>query len=88
MILWVSKPLKSEQVSGTPNLSFSEALLKVSPEQREEMKILDLRIPSHLLSDSNTDSSDDTDESSYAVEGLYTLDVADNIFDGSTANPE
>ena len=49
MLLWASNPLTSEQVSGTPKLSFSEALLKVSLEHREEMKILDLRIPTHLL---------------------------------------
>ena len=52
------------------------------------MKILDLRIPSHLLSDSNTDSIEETEESSFAVEGHYTLEGADNIFDGSTVNPD
>ena len=88
MILWASNPLKSEQVSGTPKLSFSEALLKVSPEHREEMKILDLRIPTHLLPDSNTDSSDESEESSIEVEGHYTLDMDDDNLDGSTANPD
>ena len=65
-------------------MSFSEALLKISPEHREEMQILDLRIPTHLLSDTYTDSSSDSEESSINLEGHYALNRDVNNFDGST----
>ena len=66
MNLWVTQPIESVQVSGTPIFAFSKALQKMTPEHKEEMRFLDLRIPSHLLSDTNIDS-DDTEESSVTL---------------------
>ena len=74
--LWVSKPLESVQVSGTPIFAFSKTIHKMTTEQRKEMRNLDLRIPSHLMSDSNLDSDE---ESSITLEGHYAIDWDEDI---------
>ena len=67
MILWISNPLTREQISGKPIFTFTEALLNVSSKHRNDMKILDVRLPTHLLT--NVESEEETELSSGAIEG-------------------
>ena len=59
----------------------------MAPEHREEMRILDLRIPSPLMSDSNIDS-DDTEESSITLEGYYAIDWDEDKIDQPTVTTD
>ena len=72
MLLWASKPLTREQVAGAPAFAFTEALLKLTAKHRTEMLILDIRWPSHLLS--NEDSGEGIDKSSLTSEGHRSLE--------------
>ena len=83
--LWVSKSLESVQVSGTPVFAFSKTVHKMTTEQREEMKILNLRIPSHLMDDPNVESDE---ESSITLEGHYAIGRDEDIDDQPTVSTD
>jgi len=73
------------QVSETPIFAFSKTFPKMTPDQREEMKMLPLRIPSHLLDDQNLESDE---ESSISMEGYYAVGGEDDIDDQSTVTTD
>jgi len=85
MNLWVSKPTQRVQVTETPIFAYRTTFPKMTPDQREEMKMLPLRIPSHLIEDKNLESDE---ESSISLEGHYAVGGEDDIDDQPTVSTD
>ena len=57
----------------------------MTPDQREEMKMLNLRIPTHLIDDPNPESDE---ESSISLEGHYAIGGDDDTDDLPTVSTD